>query len=451
VCSSDLRLERAVWEEFSQDAFLPEGLTKVVEKIGVVPFIVLSEHFDASAPSAFKANASEGTPPPPSAPAHAFVKPAAAPSRQPNIVVVLLESTFEFPRVFDVTPAMNSSLFPDAASGQLQGRLSVNAIGGGTWISEFEALTGIPSRLFGYAGFYTHVELAPYVRGSFATYLRERGYHTLALYPVQGEFYAARAAYVHYGFDEFHDSGELGIEKPWIAKDVDIIDKYLPVLRGADVSRPFFAFALTMENHSPHPCARFENEDDMPFRFVGDASARATCEMNEYIARFRSTERALAALRDALREREKTTGRPYVLAVFGDHQPTTFTGNGKSPFWSPEDFSRLRRGPNDLTFYRIESSLPSPFVAPRLDMPVVLLPTLVSGYLADDAGDVYLPRNFDVLEHCGERISIARLNAAYGSRQSLAPGAEKAAAMSPECRDALDEARRDYRKLIVMP
>ena len=53
--------------------------------------------------------------------------------------------------------------------------------------------------------------------------------------------------------------------------------------------QPLFAFALTMENHSPHPCTRYANEAEMPYRFEGPTNARGTCELNEYIARFRST------------------------------------------------------------------------------------------------------------------------------------------------------------------
>ncbi|MDE2364502.1 MAG: LTA synthase family protein [Hyphomicrobiales bacterium] len=451
------RLETAIaGHEYADIANMPDGLLLISRKIGVVPFLALTARYDATSTSPFRRLAGEEAIAATGAAPDWLARGAARPGeQQPDIVVVLLESTFDLPRIFDVTPAMRSDFFPASGKGQLQGELGVDAIGGGTWISEFEAITGIPSRLFGYAGYYTHVALAPYVKASLATWLKQRGYRTLALYPVEGKFYGARAAYGHYGFDTYLDGVDLKIEKPWYAEDTDIVSRYIGVLQKTDTTRPLFAFALTMENHSPHPCTRFGSEAEMPYRFVGATNARGTCELNEYIARYRSTETAIAMLESALRDREKKTGRPYVLAVFGDHQPNSFTGTAKTPFWSPNDYSKLRRGPNDVTFYQIRSSAPSPFATSRLDASIVMLPTLVSAYVARDARDMYLPGNFAVLAGCGERIALPRLNAAYGNDAKL-PERELAASgparkLSGDCETALVAARDDYLRLIEMP
>jgi phosphoglycerol transferase MdoB-like AlkP superfamily enzyme len=452
------RLEAAVMRhEYAEIANTPDGLLLIANKVGAVPFLALSAQYDATTSAPFRSlttgSPGKQTPHPDRLPD--YVKSFKAPVLLPNIVVVLLESTFDLPRVFNVTPEVRSDLFPISARGQLQGELGVNAIGGGTWISEFEAITGIPSRLFGYAGYYTHVELAPYLKASLATHLRAKGYRNLGLYAVEGAFYGARSAYARYGFETFHDSADLGIEKPWTAEDTDIMAKYIEVIGRTDSSSPVFAFALTMENHSPHPCTRFGSEAEMPYRFVGGASSRATCELNEYVARYRSTELAIANLERALRERQSATGRPYVLAIFGDHQPNSFTGTAKSPFWTPEDYSKLRRAPNDVTFYQIRSSLPSPFAVGSLDIPIVMLPTLISAYVAKDSSDLYLPGNFELQAQCGEKIALPRLNTAYG-KDAMVPQGEKNAAFDPvplaeSCRGALIEARTDYDKLIEMP
>ena len=253
----------------------------------------------------------------------------------------------------------------------------------------------------------------------------------------------------------FFDGVDLHIEKPWTAEDTDIMARYIDVIKRSDPSSPLFAFALTMENHSPHPCSRFGSEAEMPYRFVGEAHSRATCELNEYIARYRSTELAITLLERTLREREKATGRPYVLAVFGDHQPNSFTGTAKTPFWKPEDYSKLRRASNDVTFYQIRSSLPSPFAVRSLDVPIVMLPTLVSAYVASDLSDVYLPGNFNIQARCGEKITLPRLNSAYG-KDAMIPESEPSSVAFPAplpeaCHSALIEARTDYERLIEMP
>ena len=451
------RLEAAIaGDDYAEIANMPDGLVLIAKKIGAVPFLALTASYDASTSSPFRELATRaGAMAAPSINLPSYINPLAAPERMPDIFTVLLESTFDLPKVFDVTPKLRSPLFPNAQQGQLQGELGVNAIGGGTWISEFEVITGIPSRLFGYAGYYTHVELAPYVKASLATYLKEKGYKTLGLYPVEGTFYGARAAYARYGFHTFIDGVELGIEKPWYAEDTDIMSKYIDVIQRTDQSSPLFAFALTMENHSPHPCTRFASPAEMPYRFAAEADPRATCELNEYIARYHSTEAAIAMLETALRAREKATGRPYVLAVFGDHQPNSFTGTAKSPFWSPKDYSKLRHAPNDVTFYQIRSSMRSPFAVTSLDASIVMLPTLISAYVAYGMSDIYLPGNFNIHARCGERITLPRLNSAYGKDAMVPEGelnhGEASSSMLENCQNALAAARTDYKKLIAMP
>ena len=453
------RLETGVQtHDLAEIANMPEGLVQTSQLIGAVPFLALTARYEAHTSMPFRQLAASGAL---AAPAMgdiaAYLKPSAPPSPalQPNIVIVLMESTFDVSKVFPTTPAMTSPLFPASNAGQLQGELGVHAIGGGTWISEFETITGIPSRLFGYAGYYTHVELGPYVKGSLATYLKKRGYQTLALYPVEGKFYGSRAAYGHYGFDRFIDGDDMQIKDPWFVQDTDLMEKYLGKLAEADASKPVFSFMLTMENHAPHPCQRYASEMEMPYRFIGESNARGTCELNEYIARYHSTEAAIANLERALQAREKETGRPYVLAVFGDHQPNSFTGTGRMPLWAPNDYSALRRAPNDVTFYQIRSSAPSPFATKQLDASIVMLPTLLSTYVAKNRADMYLPGNFAIQALCGEKISLPRLNAAYG-RDAAIPDGEanadpKAAALSQNCRSALVAARADYMSLIDIP
>ena len=125
------------------------------------------------------------------------------------------------------------------------------------------------------------------------------------------------------------------------------------------------------------------------------------------------------------------------------------------PMWAPNDYTALRKAPNDVTFYQIRSSAPSPFATKQLDASIVMLPTLVSAYVAKDRRDMYLPGNFAIQALCGERISLPRLNAAYG-RDAVIPDSEassdpKAAALSQNCRSALVAARADYLSLIDIP
>ena len=141
---------------------------------------------------------------------------------QPNIVIVLLESTFDENKAFDYLPARNSSFASKENTTLLQGPLYVNAVGGGTWVSEFEAITGMPASLFGWSGGYTHITLSPYIKHTFVHYLVDKGYETIGLYPIPGDFYSARQAYLKYGFKKFIDGNDLGIQNPWKSTDLDL-------------------------------------------------------------------------------------------------------------------------------------------------------------------------------------------------------------------------------------
>jgi hypothetical protein len=55
---------------------------------------------------------------------------------------------------------VRSDLFEPNPLTQALGSLYVNAVGGGTWLSEFESIVGVDERLFGYAGYYTHASLS---------------------------------------------------------------------------------------------------------------------------------------------------------------------------------------------------------------------------------------------------------------------------------------------------
>lgn len=330
----------------------------------------------------------------------------------------------------------------------------MNTVGGGTWISEFEAIAGIPARVFGFAGNYTHVSVAPYVSGTLASYMKQKGYQSLALYPTETRFYKAREAYARYGFDRMLGADDLHIERPWYVKDTEVAQRYADALSQLNADKPYFAFALTIENHAPHPCPRFSSEAEMTYRFADDATPRATCELNEYIARMRSTEAAIQILEAALRERERKTGRPYVLALFGDHQPHTFTSTGKTPFWSAHDYSKSRRSPSDVTLYQIRSTAPSPFADERFDAPIVLLPTLISAYVASDPHDLYLPQNLEIAARCGLSINITSKDSLLWNRMpghaNETPSRARPGGGDDSCTRAVNAALPAYRRLLAI-
>ena len=145
---------------------------------------------------------------------------------------------------------------------------------------------------------------------SFVNYLKKKNYSTIAYYPVYGGFFSARKAYGHYGFSRFLDSRDLKLPKTWLQfsddKMAEIIVKHLP---SSDLE-PFFAYAVLLENHSPHPCRNFTQQNQFETTLVGEFEFGTNCELNEYLKRLRSTESAIARMIAKLQEEEKKNRAP---------------------------------------------------------------------------------------------------------------------------------------------
>jgi phosphoglycerol transferase MdoB-like AlkP superfamily enzyme len=402
----------ALYPELSQDLWTPESQASLVHRLGVLEYI------------AFTYAAGDGSQP--IASGHAWtaerdqVRKAVRevvntgsryiPRLAPNIVFFHAESTFDPNEVFKLSERVDLPLWSPARATRSAGPLRVNVIGGGSWVTEFEVLTGIDSRVFGYQGFYTHQYLAPMVKYSFPKYLARKGYHTAVYYPIEGSFYNAAAAFGSYGMQDFIDGPTLGMPADWgQIVDRDLITAIIG--HGAfERPGPFFYFISTTENHGPHYCP---NEAAPPLyrvRFLAAASAEQTCTLHEYLRRARSTSDAFERVAAELREIEKRTGRPYVLVAYGDHQPWSFTDGRYSVAGTVaaesgvRDYSAVRRLADDhITFFHVQASTSGIVKARRFvnPPPVTLLPTLASAFVAASEDDLYIPLNFLMYSTCG--------------------------------------------------
>ena len=333
----------------------------------------------------------------------------------PNIVFFHAESTFDPALAFKLSAPVKLPLWSKQRETRVLSPLRVNIIGGGSWVTEFEVITGVDSRIFGYHGFYTHFYIAPKVKNSFVEYLVRKGYKTAAFYPVEGSFYNAEKAFGYYGFRKFIDGQALGLPADWGSLiDRDIIKAVIQ--HGAfESSGPFFYFISTSQNHGPHYCRSFESEKQFLTTFAAKVSFEQNCELNEYLKRASSTSDAFELVLKQLRQIERVTGRPFVLLVYGDHQPWSFTkgvysvAGGTDAEYGFKDFSDVRTSADGYqTFFHLLASnqtvIRSRFTKPP---PASLLPTLVSAFVAMSYDDLYLPVNFLAFTSCGSDLRAA--------------------------------------------
>src|SRR5262245_36606821 len=74
-----------------------------------------------------------------------------------------------------------------------------------------------------------------------------------------------------------------------------------------------------------HPCRSFESDRQFLTTFAANVSFEKNCQLNEYLKRTASTSDGFELVLQELRQIERQTGRPFVLLVYGDHQPWSFT------------------------------------------------------------------------------------------------------------------------------
>jgi len=268
----------------------------------------------------------------------------------------------------------------------------------------------------------------------------------MALFPHDGDFYNYRRAYAAYGFDEISDSRDLGRSDAWRATDVQVIEDFERVM-GANPKSPFLSYVLLIENHGPHDCD-VTSVDDMPVRFADTREFAPNCALHEYLRRLRSTEAAVSSLLDYLRKLERSDGRPFVLLVFGDHQPYTFTGTHAARY----DFDPFRTAAGKTrTFFHLSTSVGIRLKCCTGDVPATLLPTLVSAFAAQAPDEVYLGMNLWLYERCGSNAMGGRPSEELARRSADLDATGDSALISmvdrsEACRQAYEQALAGFRK-----
>ena len=312
---------------------------------------------------------------------------------RPNIVFVLAKSTFDPNEVFLLnSPYRDNSLFSSGKNEQ-SGNLGVSLAGSGTWITEFEAVSGISTKAL-VTRDYINGALAPRLKTTFIRYLKEKGYDSSIFFPIIASYINNDKIFKeYYGFDIIEDEKTLGLdsEKMHDGFDQKMMDRVIAKFPKKSAN-PFISHIILMENNGPHRCkAKFLKKEE--FRLKDDVGFKKNCEIAEYLKRAKSSEIAIKKLEAELRRIEKEDARPFIIVVFGDHQPWVFNQNRY-------DNNRIKGSSRYVTYYKIitSDSISLPKI-PKL-IPANLLPSLVSSVFATKTEELYIPENFYLFERC---------------------------------------------------
>lgn len=241
------------------------------------------------------------------------------PTQRPDVVVVLSESFFDptlLNRTAHVDPMPHLRQWIDAGHG---GAMRSPTFGGGTILTEFEVLTGLPVAAFpGIGSPYAELEIADLP--SLPRLLSRAGYRSVAVHGNSGGFYGRATAFRQMGFDAFLTVRDFPAGQArdglW-PSDRAMTDLVLDRL-GRE-GPPMFVLSISMENHGPHgtvaPVSDEAAWNAIPLpEGLSDDAAR---QLRQTLYHLGNADAQFARLLASLQRR----GRPFVLLFFGDHLP----------------------------------------------------------------------------------------------------------------------------------
>lgn len=244
----------------------------------------------------------------------------------PNIIVIMNEAFSDlsvlgdFETNEDYMPFLHS-LMQEGTPNTISGHLNVSVLGGNTANTEFEFLTGNTMAFLpqGSVAYQQYVKSNDY---SIATYLKSKGYDTIAMHPYNASGWDRDKVYPLLGFDTFYSL------KDWVnpvkirkyVSDQSCYDKIIELYEQKDANTPFFLFNVTMQNHSSYS----EEYDN----FHPDITVEGTSSkiLPNYLSLIKLSDQALENLIEYFSQADEDT----IIVFFGDHQPSNSVA---APVW----------------------------------------------------------------------------------------------------------------------
>jgi hypothetical protein len=335
--------------------------------------------------------------------------PTCRPAVRPHIIMLFDESSF------DITAAPGIKVPPGYKTHfkSLDGKareLLVEGVGGPSWLTEYNVLSGLSSRSYGrFAEFVTRIAAGRVERGLPQT-LRKCGYQTYSLYPFFGAFLGARAFQTTTGIEHFIDARAMGTRR--MEPDHFYFDQAANVIARERGAGPLFLFVYTAANHFPWD-NRYRPELTPGWSPLGNKP-----NVDEYIRRQGMSAKDYVDF--VARLKREFPGEAFLIVRFGDHQPE-FGMHIVDPSASEPEIARriMAKDPRYYaTYYAIDGINFRPrdlsLALDRLDAPYLPLVVLEAAGLPLDASFAeqkkILLRCGGIFYLCGEGREASRFN-----------------------------------------
>src|SRR5664280_3396699 len=236
---------------------------------------------------------------------------ACRPSRKlPHIILLHDESSFDITAApgIKVPPGYNSHF--RSLDGKAR-KLVVEGVGGPSWFTEYNVLTGLSARSYGrFATSVTRIAAGRVSRG-LPHSLSRCGYRTFSLYPFYGAFLSSRAFQTTAGIARYLDMLDLGTRD--FEADSFYFDQAAKIIERERGNGPLFLYVYTVANHFPWD-TRLRPELTLNWRDLGNAP-----DVDEYIRRQGMTAHDYRGFLERLTQEFPTES--FLIVRYGDHQP----------------------------------------------------------------------------------------------------------------------------------
>ncbi|WP_424592791.1 sulfatase-like hydrolase/transferase [Bradyrhizobium sp.] len=267
-------------------------------------------------------------------------------SRLPHIILLHDESSFDITAAPGISVPAGYHHYFQSLDGRAR-KLVVEGVGGPSWFTEYNVLTGLSVRSYGrFATAVTRIAAGRVSRG-LPHSLSRCGYKTYSLYPFYGAFLGSRAFQITAGIARYLDMLDLGTRN--FEADSFYFDRAVEIIERERGNGPLFLYVYTVANHFPWD-TRLRPELTPGWRDLGNAP-----DVDEYIRRQWMTAQDYRRLLERLAV--EFPAESFLIVRYGDHQPQ-FGARIIDPSLSGEALAR-RLEASDLryltTYYSIDA------------------------------------------------------------------------------------------------
>ena len=228
----------------------------------------------------------------------------------PHIILLHDESSFDIAAAPGIKVPAGYGRHFQSFDGKAR-KLVVEGVGGPSWFTEYNVLTGLSARSYGrFATSVTRIAAGRVSRG-LPHSLSRCGYKSYSLYPFYGAFLGSRAFQTTVGIEHYLDMLDLGTRE--FEADRYYFDRALEIIARERGNGPLFLYVYTVANHFPWD-KRLRPELTPEWRDLGNAP-----DIEEYVRRQGMTAHDYGGLLARLAQEFPTES--FLIVRYGDHQP----------------------------------------------------------------------------------------------------------------------------------